>query len=108
LIQVNNKIYCYIIGSFIPEEGKLQIWELLTDYYIHHKPASRYVPKSKVLTQWWDKDVLKYLPYALLEITKTCTEIIQIQEYQKEMIDIYYDYYRYCINISIDNYNVFM
>ncbi|XP_043474019.1 polyphosphoinositide phosphatase [Leptopilina heterotoma] len=82
------------LGLFIPEEGKTPIWELLTDYYFHHKPACKYVRKTRLLTQWCDRNVLKCLPYALEEMTKTCSEIIQVQHSQEEMIDIYYDYYR--------------
>lgn len=86
----------YFLGSFVPKEGKPPVWEIITDYYLHHTPANNYSRKSKILTQWWDKNVLKCLPYSLLEVTKTCSEIIQIQDPQAEMIDVYYDYYRYC------------
>ncbi|KAG9432803.1 polyphosphoinositide phosphatase isoform X1 [Apis mellifera carnica] len=82
------------LGLFIPEEGKPPIWELLTDYYLHHKPACHYSRRTKLLTQWWDNTVLKCLPYALNEITKTCSEIIQVQNSMEEMIDVYYDYHR--------------
>ncbi|XP_054003734.1 polyphosphoinositide phosphatase isoform X2 [Hylaeus anthracinus] len=82
------------LGLFIPEEGKPPIWELLTDYYLHHKPACQYSHRTKLLTQWWDTNVLKCLPYALNEVTKACTEIIQVQNSTEEMIDVYYDYHR--------------
>ncbi|KZC14668.1 Polyphosphoinositide phosphatase [Dufourea novaeangliae] len=82
------------LGLFIPEEGKPPIWELLTDYYLHHKPACQYSRRIKLLTQWWDTSVLKCLPYALNEVTKACTEIIQVQNSMEEMIDVYYDYHR--------------
>lgn len=82
------------LGLFIPEEGKPQIWELFTDYYLHHKSACKYSQKCNPLTQWWDKSVLKCLPYSVFDVTKACAEIIQVQDTQEEMIDIYYDYYR--------------
>lgn len=82
------------LGLFIPEEGKPPIWELLTDYYLHHKPACQYFRRTKLLTQWWDTAVLKCLPYALDEVTKACSEIIQVQNSMEEMIDVYYDYHR--------------
>ncbi|XP_012271365.1 polyphosphoinositide phosphatase isoform X2 [Orussus abietinus] len=81
------------LGLFVPEEGKPPIWELITDYYLHHKPACRYTRTNKLLTQWWDSSVLKCLPYALYEVTKTCSEMIQVQ-HAHDMIDIYYDYHR--------------
>ncbi|KAL6438365.1 hypothetical protein ACFW04_004485 [Cataglyphis niger] len=82
------------LGLFVPEEGKSPIWELLTDYYLHHPPACRYLRKTKLLTQWWDQNVLKCLPYAFDEITKSCSEMIQVENSTEEMIDIYYDYHR--------------
>ncbi|XP_015601524.1 polyphosphoinositide phosphatase isoform X2 [Cephus cinctus] len=82
------------LGLFIPEEGKPPIWELWTDYYLHHKPACRYTRKTRLLTQWWDKNVGKCLPYALNEVTKTCSEMIQVQHTQEEMVDVFYDYHR--------------
>ncbi|XP_033338065.2 polyphosphoinositide phosphatase FIG4 isoform X2 [Megalopta genalis] len=82
------------LGLFIPEEGKPPIWELVTDYYLHHKPACQYTRRIKLLTQWWDTNVLKCLPYALNEVTKACTEIIQVQNSVEEMIDVYYDFHR--------------
>lgn len=91
----NYLINIYILGLFVPEEGKSPIWELLTDYYLHHPPACRYSRKTKLLTQWWDQNVLKCLPYAFNEITKSCSEMIQVENSMEEMIDIYYDYHRY-------------
>lgn len=82
------------LGLFIPEEGKPPIWENLTDYYLHHLPACHYSRKRRLLTQWWDKNVLKCLPYALDEVTKSCSEMIQVQNSMEEMIDVYYDYHR--------------
>ncbi|XP_066600542.1 polyphosphoinositide phosphatase [Prorops nasuta] len=82
------------LGLFIPEEGKPPIWELVTDYYLHHKPACQYTRKKKILTQWWNKQVAECLPYALNEVTKTCAEMIQVQNSQEEMIDVFYDYHR--------------
>ncbi|XP_012265419.2 polyphosphoinositide phosphatase isoform X1 [Athalia rosae] len=82
------------LGLFHPEEGRLPLWEYVTDYYLHHKPACKYRRKNKVLTQWWETNVLKCLPYALAEVTKSCSEIIQVQHTQEEMIDVYYDYHR--------------
>lgn len=82
------------LGLFIPEEGKPPIWESLTDYYLHHKLACKYSSKTRVLTQWWDTNIPRCFPYALTEVTKTCSEMIQVQDTLKEMIDVYYDYYK--------------
>ncbi|XP_046416472.1 polyphosphoinositide phosphatase isoform X2 [Neodiprion fabricii] len=93
------------LGLFVPEEGKTPLWELVTDYYLHHKPACKYTRRTKVLTQWWDKNVLKCLPYALNEVTKSCSEMIQLQHTQEEMVDVYYDYHRpHELSVLVDVY----
>ena len=79
------------LGLFKPEENQPQIWEYTTDYYFHHKPI---ICSLKSLTQWWDMGVLKSLPYAFNDITKACSELIQIHSRDVEMIDSYMDYYR--------------
>ncbi|XP_034950859.1 polyphosphoinositide phosphatase isoform X2 [Chelonus insularis] len=82
------------LGLFVPEEGKPAIWEYLTDYYLHNKPACKYTRRMRPLTQWWDKNMIKCLPHSYYEVEKSCWEIIQVQDSQEEMIDIYSDYHR--------------
>ncbi|KAG5869516.1 hypothetical protein JTB14_035113, partial [Gonioctena quinquepunctata] len=79
------------LGLFKPEGDKPQIWEYTTDYYFHHKPI---IFSLKSLTQWWDAGVLKSLPYAYNDLTKACSELIQVHSRDVEMIDSYLDYYR--------------
>lgn len=49
---------------------------------------------STPLTQWWEPNVLKCLPYAYNDFTKSCSEMIRLQSRQIEMIDAYSDYHR--------------
>ncbi|KAJ4450362.1 hypothetical protein ANN_01783 [Periplaneta americana] len=82
------------LGLFIPEENKPPIWEIMTDYYLHHPQALgqkklRRVPQS----QWWDSEVLKCLPRAYDEVYKSCSEIVQVNR-EEEMVDGYLDYHR--------------
>ncbi|PSN50035.1 hypothetical protein C0J52_03285 [Blattella germanica] len=83
------------LGLFVPEENKPPIWELMTDYYLHHPQAlgkkrlSSRVPQS----QWWDTGVLPCLPRAYNEVFKTCSEIVQVS-HEEEMVDGYLDYHR--------------
>lgn len=80
------------LGLFIPDETKPQIWEYTSDYYFHHKPVD--YTKTNLLSQWWDTDVLKCLPYAYNDLAKACSEIIRIHQKDAEMIDAYSDYHR--------------
>lgn len=80
------------LGLFVPDESKPPIWEYLTDYSFHHKVVLS--KQMKPLSQWWDENVIKCLPYSYNDITKTCYEMIQVQSKDVEMIDAYGDYYR--------------
>ncbi|XP_050498109.1 polyphosphoinositide phosphatase isoform X2 [Diabrotica virgifera virgifera] len=79
------------LGLFQPEEGKPQIWDFTSDYYFHHKPI---LFSLKPLTMWWDGGVLKSLPYAYNDLTKACSELIQVHSQDAEMIDSFVEYYR--------------
>lgn len=90
------------LGVFKPEENQSQIWEYSTDYYFHHKPI---IFSLKSLTQWWDAGIVKCLPYAYNDLTKSCSELIQIHSRDVEMIDSYIDYYRpYELSVLDDVY----
>lgn len=78
------------LGLFVPDENRPQIWDYTSDYYFHFKPLNR----GNLLTQWWDQDVFKSLPYSYNDATKACSEIIQVQSKEIEMIDAYSDYHR--------------
>lgn len=78
------------LGLFIPDENKPQIWDYTSDYYFHHKPSE----STKSLSQWWDSGVLKCLPFAFNNLTKACSEIIQVHARDVEIIDGYADYHR--------------
>lgn len=79
------------LGLFVPHENKPPIWEMANDYYIHHfVDISK---RNKALTQWWDKQVLACLPFAYNDITKTCSEMIQVStcyKNYKEIVEVKY------------------
>lgn len=79
------------LGLFKPSNNDPPIWEFTSDYYFHHKPV---VYHLKSFTQWWDKDVLQSLPYAHIDISKACSELIQVQSTTVDLINSYEEYYR--------------
>lgn len=81
------------LGLFVPELNKPPIWEYPNDYYFHFKSTINFAD-MRLLTQWWDTDILPVLPFALNDIEKACSELIQIQNRDLEMIDAYLDYHR--------------
>ncbi|XP_021930224.1 polyphosphoinositide phosphatase isoform X2 [Zootermopsis nevadensis] len=82
------------LGLFVPDESKPPIWELMTDYYLHHPQALgqkkvKRVPRS----QWWNAEVLRYLPRAYDDVFKSCSDVMQVGR-DEEMADGYVDYHR--------------
>ncbi|XP_023722312.1 polyphosphoinositide phosphatase isoform X3 [Cryptotermes secundus] len=82
------------LGLFVPNENKPPIWDLMTDYCLHHPQAlgqkkMRRAPRS----QWWNTEVLQCLPQAYDEIFKSCSEIMQVNRCE-ELVDGYFDYHR--------------
>ena len=52
---------------FQPQEGEKNVWELSTDYYLHHTLA-RVLPQTHSTsshTKWWDDKLLNTLPLPL-------------------------------------------
>ncbi|GLV33113.1 FIG4 phosphoinositide 5-phosphatase [Carabus blaptoides fortunei] len=83
------------LGLFIPQDNKPAIWENMNDYYLHNFPVFRYLQDNCLpLTQWWEPNVLRCLPYAYNDVTKSCSEIIKLESKEIEMIDAYTDYHR--------------
>ena len=76
-ITLNSKILLYdspdadkqmainvFLGVFQPEDGDQNIWDLSTDYYLHHTNA-RELPKTHNIprhTKWWDDEIIQSLP----------------------------------------------
>lgn len=51
------------LGLFQPTEKGPHIWENFSDYYLHQSWAmGRFQPKLRPLTQWWDPEILPFLP----------------------------------------------
>ncbi|XP_019860170.1 PREDICTED: polyphosphoinositide phosphatase-like isoform X3 [Amphimedon queenslandica] len=52
------------LGVFVPKEGEANVWELSTDYYLHHRTARE--PQSPKLfkspTKWWKDELISSLP----------------------------------------------
>lgn len=63
------------LGLFVPDEQGPQLWEFTNDYYFHHKPV---LDLERSLTQWYDEELLKCLPFSYNLLMKACSEIIQV------------------------------
>ncbi|KAG8444675.1 hypothetical protein GDO86_009734 [Hymenochirus boettgeri] len=56
------------LGVFQPAESKPHLWELPTDFYLHHKNTMKLDHTKRSYTFWWTPDVLKNLPLPLDEV----------------------------------------
>ncbi|OCT80385.1 polyphosphoinositide phosphatase isoform X1 [Xenopus laevis] len=56
------------LGVFQPAEGKTHLWELPTDFYLHHKNTMRLDYAKRSYTFWWTPKVLENLPLPLDEV----------------------------------------
>ncbi|XP_061169192.1 polyphosphoinositide phosphatase-like isoform X2 [Saccostrea echinata] len=83
------------LGLYAPEEGKPNIWELPTDFYLHNKDVRAvldYLCYS--FTQWWEVPVYRSLPLPYEEEKKPNDCTIVAMAPGEECLDHYYDYYR--------------
>uniref|UniRef100_A0A8C0AST9 FIG4 phosphoinositide 5-phosphatase n=1 Tax=Buteo japonicus TaxID=224669 RepID=A0A8C0AST9_9AVES len=85
------------LGVFKPTEGKPHLWELPTDFYLHHKNTLSLSQTRRSYTYWWTTGVLKHLPLPFDEVT--CAEnrckltVKKFHKYEEE-IDIHNEFFR--------------
>uniref|UniRef100_A0A8C8SLZ1 FIG4 phosphoinositide 5-phosphatase n=1 Tax=Pelusios castaneus TaxID=367368 RepID=A0A8C8SLZ1_9SAUR len=85
------------LGVFQPTEGKPHLWELPTDFYLHHKNTMSLSQTRRSYTHWWTQGVLNHLPLPYDEVT--CIENrrkLIVKKYHKyeEEIDIHNEFFR--------------
>uniref|UniRef100_A0A672TGW9 FIG4 phosphoinositide 5-phosphatase n=1 Tax=Strigops habroptila TaxID=2489341 RepID=A0A672TGW9_STRHB len=85
------------LGVFKPTEGKPHLWELPTDFYLHHKNTLSLSQTRRSYTYWWTTGVLKHLPLPFDEVA--CPEnrrkltVKKFHKYEEE-IDIHNEFFR--------------
>lgn len=84
------------LGVFHPTEGKPHLWELPTDFYLHHKNTMRLLP-TRSYTYWWTPEVIKHLPLPYDEVTCAANlkklTVKKFHRYEEE-IDIHNEFFR--------------
>eukprot|EP00731_Ephydatia_muelleri_P032040 Em0023g547a len=62
------------LGVFKPKEGTTDIWDLPTDYYLHHTlarvPLKCVEPQELSHTKWWSESLLRSLPLPHLQVER--------------------------------------
>ena len=60
------------LGTFKPTKSTPHIWEMGTDYYLHHSSTTnlRNFNTRQSYTKWWHHEVMASLPFAWDECAK--------------------------------------
>ncbi|XP_038059031.1 polyphosphoinositide phosphatase-like isoform X2 [Patiria miniata] len=88
------------LGVYQPHWRGPSLWDLPTDYYLHHSEAAGQVMNRPSCTQWFDIKITQALPLPYNEVEKSISQQDQSLIVQStpalECTDPYFDYYRPC------------
>ncbi|XP_066463833.1 polyphosphoinositide phosphatase isoform X3 [Eleutherodactylus coqui] len=85
------------LGVFKPTEGKPHLWELPTDFYLHHKNTMQLLYSKRSYTFWWTPGILEHLPLPLDEASNAENlKRMTIKKYNRgdEEISTYTEFFR--------------
>ncbi|XP_065648224.1 polyphosphoinositide phosphatase isoform X2 [Hydra vulgaris] len=86
------------LGTYTPNEKLPNIWDMVTDYYLHHNSTTNLdnFTVRPSYTKWWQDEVVNSLPFAWDEVAKSY--IIENDENifceDEEILDLFAEYYR--------------
>lgn len=81
------------LGVFIPNEGEPNIWDLPTDYYLHHTNSRVPQPQKSSTShrKWWTDRLIASLPLPQLEVKDDDEEEEEEEEERGEMDEVHLD-----------------
>ncbi|KAL1770066.1 polyphosphoinositide phosphatase isoform X1, partial [Sigmodon hispidus] len=85
------------LGVFHPTEGKPHLWELPTDFYLHHKNTMSLSPARRSYTYWWTPEVIEHLPLPYDEVICAANlKKLIVRKFHRceEEIDIHTEFFR--------------
>lgn len=90
--QIATNIF---LGLFLPAEGKPNIWELPTDFYLHNRNVRAVLEHLRFsCSQWWEVPVYRSLPLPYEEEKKKSDSSVVPMKGREECLDSYDEYYR--------------
>uniref|UniRef100_K1P4T1 Polyphosphoinositide phosphatase n=1 Tax=Magallana gigas TaxID=29159 RepID=K1P4T1_MAGGI len=90
--QIATNIF---LGLFLPAEGKPNIWELPTDFYLHNRNVRAVLEHLRFsCSQWWEGPVYRSLPLPYEEEKKKSDSSVVPMKGREECLDSYDEYYR--------------
>lgn len=97
------------LGVYVPCEEPVPIWELSSDYLLHHTLTRGVRPcHSRSTSQWWDSDVMETLPLPVEEARKSVSLLMPVTQYEPK-VDLYTDHHRpseFCILSELFSYHM--
>ncbi|KAG7160580.1 Polyphosphoinositide phosphatase-like [Homarus americanus] len=97
------------LGVYIPREEPVPIWELSSDYLLHHTLTRGVRPcHSRSTSQWWDSDVMETLPVPVEQARKSVSLLLPVSSGEPK-IDLYTDHHRpseFCILSELFSYHM--
>ncbi|XP_033740516.1 polyphosphoinositide phosphatase-like [Pecten maximus] len=83
------------LGVFEPVEGKPNIWELPTDFYLHNKDfGAKLTQIRRSYSQWWEVPVYRSLPLPWKQVSKPQTSEVVCVDQVEEKVNLFEEYYR--------------
>ncbi|KAL3882137.1 hypothetical protein ACJMK2_028508 [Sinanodonta woodiana] len=95
------------LGLFVPKEGQPNIWELVTDFYLHNRDARGCIVPRKRYTNWCNWASFKCLPLPSDEVYKSddFKGVILKTDPQNDRVDHFQQYYKpYQLTVLQDLY----
>ncbi|KAK4293153.1 hypothetical protein Pmani_034130 [Petrolisthes manimaculis] len=97
------------LGVYVPREESIPIWELPSDYLLHHSLTRGVRPcHSRSSSQWWDAEVMESLPMPVDETRKTVSLLMPVSP-KEPKVDLYLDHHRpteFCILSELFSYHM--
>lgn len=97
------------LGVYIPREASVPIWELQSDYLLHHSRSRGVRPcHSRSTSQWWDSEVMETLPVPVEEARKKVALLMPVTKTEPK-VDLYADHHRpteFCILSELFSYHM--
>ncbi|XP_068202078.1 polyphosphoinositide phosphatase isoform X1 [Palaemon carinicauda] len=97
------------LGVYHPWDASFPIWELQSDYLLHHSLARGIRPcHLKSTSQWWDSDLMETLPVPVEEARKSVALLIPVEKHEPK-VDLYLDHYRpteFCVLSELFSYHM--
>ncbi|CAL4066485.1 unnamed protein product, partial [Meganyctiphanes norvegica] len=102
------------LGIYVPHMASVPIWEMMSDYLLHHSLTRGVRPCHYSSTSqwwdadWWDADVMESLPLPVEESRKSVALLVPVSKHEPK-VDLFLDHHRpseFCILSELYTYHM--